>query len=201
MNFRLLSVTTVATARIPSGAILLSTLGTKSTALAGSIAIAGNQGPVVRLGPNSTDRVALDIYAGFSCPACQAYHADKFSRSTEAFGDPLVIREHIVSLGIDSSAKILHDVAAGEDTGSEITGTLMSQGLPRRPAAANREKAAKASGDFPSTGQHAHALEDRAAIQSLRGKQNSLDGPARSFPTVAVERAAAIGPTPATQSR
>ncbi len=194
MNRRLLLVVVVALALALFGAILFLILGSKSGVQAGGVGIAGNYVPVVNLGPNSRNRVTLDVYVDFTCPACRAYHTDTLPQLREKFGRRLEVREHFLAPpGVDSSAKVLYDVAVGKDMGSEIADALMSSGLTRGPAAESREKVAKVAGEFSLTEQYERALEDRAAIQSLRDEWNSLYGLVRSFPTVVVEREIEIG--------
>lgn len=194
MNRRLFLAVAVALVVSLLGAALVLIPGLRSGAQAGGVGIAGSYVPVVNLGPNSRDRVTLDVYVDFTCPACRTYHTDALPQLREKFGRRLEIREHFLAPpGVDSSAKVLYDVAVGKGMGSKIADALMSSGLTRESAAETREEVAKVAGEFSLTEQYERALEDRTAIQSLRDEWNSLHGLVRSFPTVVLEREIEIG--------
>lgn len=104
--------------------------GSQAESRVGSTGIEGEYFAMVRSVRHAKERVNIDIYADFTCPACQQLESEGLPRIRAAFGERIAIRHHyLAGPATPPSAKILYDVAAAAGKGDAVAAELFAAKL------------------------------------------------------------------------
>lgn len=116
--------------------------------------IPGQYVPVTNLRPHAYDRLQVDVYADFTCPACQRLETQGLGALEKRYGDRLRITRHYMAVSPQASAgMVLYQLADGLGKGDVVAQALMSSNLKHAGDRVNLEAVRQVAGQFGLLGQ------------------------------------------------
>ena len=159
--------------------------GNEPPATIGASGIDGKFSAIVHAVPHSRDRVTMDIYADFTCPACQRLEAEGLPRILATHGSRLTIRQHyLAGPATAPSAKILYDVAVAQGLGEQVAKALFAAKLAHGDDAANSPRVLEIARRFSLEKPFVAATRDGSGLAKLLAEWKRANGKVAFFPFV-----------------
>lgn len=151
----------------------------------GADGIEGDYFAIVRSVPHSKERVTIDIYADFTCPACQRLEADGLPRIRKAYGERVILRHHyLAGPATPPSAKILYDVATEVDKGGVVAADLFAAKLKHGEDDANLPVIKAIAQRHGLSQAFEKSRTDGTGLAKLRAEWKATNGKVAFFPFV-----------------
>ncbi|MFT3670446.1 MAG: hypothetical protein QM795_18175 [Pseudoxanthomonas sp.] len=160
----------------------------------GGKGLAGEYVALVALAAHKRDHVTIDVYADFTCPACQRLESEGLEKVRLRYGDRVAIRNHyIAGPATAPSAKILYDVAVAQGKGEPVAQALFNAKLKHGDDGANFPLVINIAERFGLSQPFRIALEDGSGRRKIASEWSALDGKVSFFPFIVIEDEIAVG--------
>lgn len=159
--------------------------GSEAPSRVGANGIEGEYFAMIHSVPHSKERVAIDIYADFTCPACQRLEAEGLPQIRKAYGERVTIRHHyLAGPATPPSAKILYDVATEADKGEVVAADLFAAKLKHGQDAANLPVIKAIAQRHGLSQAFEKSRTDGTGLAKLRAEWKATNGKVAFFPFV-----------------
>lgn len=159
-------------------------------AVVGGHQIEGNFRPFVNLRKNSLDRVIIDVYEDFACPACQHLETTVTPWLTEAYGDRIEIRRHYLSgTEASTSAMVLYKVATAKGDHDAVAQDLFRLGLDFRNTDENDSQVLQLARTYDLEDDFLAAMDDPSIAEAIEERWRTDGANIAFFPSVVIENA------------
>ncbi|PZP59112.1 MAG: hypothetical protein DI597_16765 [Pseudoxanthomonas spadix] len=160
----------------------------------GGVGIAGEYVAVVNLLPNSKGALNIDVYADFTCPACQRFESGVLPELRSKYGSRLVVRQHYVATPSGAtSAKILYDLASDQGKGDVVADALFKANLKHGNDGANLPIVRSIAKKYSLDQTFDAVREDGSGLARIRAEWKSFGGRIAFFPFIVIEDEVAVG--------
>ena len=160
----------------------------------GGTGLTGEYVALVALAAHEQDHVAIDVYADFTCPACQRLESEGLEKVRLRYGDRVAIRNHyIAGPATAPSAKILYDVAVAQGKGESVAQALFHARLKHGDDGTNLPLVTAIAHRFGLSQPFRIALADGSGRRKIASEWNALGGKVAFFPFIVIEDEIAVG--------
>lgn len=160
----------------------------------GGLGIDGEFVAVVDLDPHSLEMIELDVYADFTCPACQRLETGGLQSLADFYGDRLLVRKHyIAGPGTAPAAKILYDIADASGSGDLVADALFKARLSHGDDGRNLVLVQAIAEHHGLGVAFAKAYQDGTGIARIKQEWSSLNNRVAFFPFIIIQREIAVG--------
>jgi protein-disulfide isomerase len=131
--------------------------------------VKGHYSTLVNLDPVGVERLELDIYEDFTCPACQRFEQEVLPVLQQRYGNKLILRRHFLAApSTQVSPMVLY--AVGERSGKEaaVASALMRIGLEHKNSATNDVRVRHVAKELGLAAEFEQGMKDDALVAQIR---------------------------------
>lgn len=178
-----------------AAAVLIATMfrGTPTPSVWGHAELPGEFVALVDLPPQLRERLTLNVYEDFTCPACQRLEAEGFASIRTRFGDRVTVLKHyLAGPATPKAAKILYDLAADHGNGEDVAKALFAAKLQHGDDEANLPVVKAIAGRFGLERAYASAIQGTQARARIKAEWKEKGDRVAFFPFVVIEDEIAV---------
>lgn len=162
----------------------------------GGTGFTGEYVALVALVAHEQDHVAIDVYAEFTCPACQRLESEGLEKVRLRYGDRVAIRNHyIAGPATAPSAKALYDVAVTQGKGERAAQALFYARFKHGDDEASLPLVTAISQRFGLSQPFRIALTDGSGRRKIASEWRTLGGKVAFFPSLSLGMRSPVGAT------
>lgn len=163
--------------------------GNKSTpSRVGAEGIDGRFFAMVHSIPHSKQRVTIDVYADFTCPACQRLELEGLNQIRKAYGERVIVRQHYLAGPASApSAKILYDIAKQTGQGEVVAADLFAAKLKHGDDKANLPVVRSIAQRHQLAAAFEQSFTDGSGLAKLRAEWIATRNKITFFPFVVID--------------